>query len=103
MYKSPIEVVVSQFQEMIIQQQDEQTLQAIQKVGIKVDKGELVKALAYDRGQYEKGYTDGIVAFAERLKGEMLSKYCMYFNVELTNAIIDLVLKEFVGDNNGKV
>lgn len=101
MYKSPIEVIVSQVQEMIIQQQEDQTFAAVQKVGINVDKQELLKALAYDRKQYEKGYADGIVAFAERLKVEMLGKYCMYFNFEITNAIIDLVLKEFVGDNNG--
>lgn len=101
MYKSPIEVVVSQFQEMIIQQQEEQTCAAVQKVGINVDKQELLKALAYDRGQYEKGYADGMIKLAERLKSEMLGKYCMYFNFEITNAIINLVLKEMLGDNNG--
>lgn len=34
-------------------------LKAIQKVDIVVDRDELVKALNYDRGQYEKGYADG--------------------------------------------
>ena len=89
---------MSQFQEMIIQQQDEQTLQAIQKVGIKVDKDELVKALAYDRGQYEKGYADGIMAFAEGLITQAKS----LDNIQLVfvKQIIDLA-KEMVGTKNG--
>lgn len=28
-------------------------------VGVKIDREELIKALRYDRGQYEKGYADG--------------------------------------------
>lgn len=89
---------MSQFQEMIIQQQEEQTLQAIQKVGIKVDKDELVKALAYDRGQYEKGYADGIMAFAEGLITQAKS----LDNIQLVfvKQIIDLA-KEMVGTKNG--
>lgn len=98
MYKSPIEVVVSQFQEMIIQQQDEQTLQAIQKVGIKVDKDELVKALSYDRKQYEKGYVDGVMEFAEGL----ISQAKSFDNIQLVfvKQIIDLA-KEMAGAKNG--
>lgn len=33
--------------------------------GVKLDKEELKKALAYDRGQYEKGYADAMVAMSE--------------------------------------
>ena len=89
---------MSQFQEMIIQQQEEQTLQAIQKVGIKVDKDELVKALAYDRRQYEKGYADGVMAFAEGLIAQAKS----LDNIQLVfvKQIIDLA-KEMVGAKNG--
>lgn len=89
---------MSQFQEMIIQQQDEQTLQAIQKVGIKVDKDELVKALAYDRKQYEKGYVDGVMEFAEGLIAQAKS----LDNIQLVfvKQIIDLA-KEMVGAKNG--
>ena len=38
---------------------DEMIVEACIKVGCAVDKDELVKALEYDRGQYEKGYADG--------------------------------------------
>lgn len=88
MYKSPIEVVVSHVQEMIIQKQEEQTCAAIQKVGIKVDKQELLKALAYDRGQYQKGYTDGIMDFA----GALISQAKSLGDVQLVfvKQIIDL-------------
>ena len=40
-------------------EQDELIVRACMNVGVNVDKDELVKALAYDRHQYEKGYVDG--------------------------------------------
>ena len=39
--------------------QDDAVLQAVQDIGIEVHKDELIKALQYDRGQYDKGYADG--------------------------------------------
>ena len=33
-------------------------LKAVQKIGVYVDKDELLKALQYDRNQYQKGYDD---------------------------------------------
>lgn len=33
--------------------------------------------------------SEAVKEFAERLKGEMLGRYCMYFNYEITNVIID--------------
>ena len=63
MYKSPIELIYKDAQYRM----EKDILYAIQKVDIKVDRDELLKALAYDRGQYEKGYED---AKAERKKDE---------------------------------
>lgn len=56
-YISPIELVQ---QPMRIMQHpiDECIFQAVMNVGVNVDKEELIKALAYDRGQYQKGYDD---------------------------------------------
>lgn len=34
-------------------------LKVTQEMGLDVDREELLKALKYDRGQYEKGYADG--------------------------------------------
>lgn len=53
-YKSPIEVVVGQFESNI----ENEIYSAVQKVGIYVDKEELIRALKYDRDQYWKGYND---------------------------------------------
>ena len=59
MYNSPIELLVTDIQHQIIKQQDEEIYQAVLHYVPNVDKGELLRALEYDRGQYEKGYADG--------------------------------------------
>jgi hypothetical protein len=58
MYNSPIEMIIGNMQ---IQQEGE-IFRAVQEIGVNVDKDELLKALQYDRGQYEKGYDDGVEA-----------------------------------------
>ena len=54
-YDSPIQIIASQI-EMTM---DGEILKACQRVGVDVNKAELVKALEYDRGQYEQGYKNG--------------------------------------------
>ena len=63
MYKSPIELIENDLQFQI----EGEILKAVMNVGVHVDKEELLKALEYDRGQYEIGYADGIREFAERI------------------------------------
>ena len=60
MYKSPIDILVYDRQHQIEKQQDEEIYKAVMSVGINVDKEELIRALAYDRYQYMKGYTEGL-------------------------------------------
>ena len=55
MYESPITLIATEVQ----MKMENDTLQAVQRYGIDVDKDELMKALSYDRGQYDKGYRDG--------------------------------------------
>lgn len=55
MYKSPIDVIYQD----INMQFENAVVRAVQKCDINVDKDELVRALRYDREQYEKGYADG--------------------------------------------
>ena len=43
----------------------------VQERGIDVDKDELIKALQYDRGQYEKGYINGYNAKASEIFEEI--------------------------------
>ncbi len=68
MWESPVNIIYGEMQTQI----EGEAFKAIQNVGIDVNKEELIKALQYDRGQYEKGYSDGhakaIDEFAERLK-----------------------------------
>lgn len=55
MYKSPIEIITEEMKLFY----DGDVVRAVQKHDIDVDKEELLKALKYDRDQYEKGYADG--------------------------------------------
>ena len=59
MYKSPIDMLIDDIQHQIAEQQDEQIYKAVVSVGINVHKEELIRALQYDRQQYELGYADG--------------------------------------------
>ena len=56
MYESPIKIITGKMQTQI----DDDIYKAVQNVGINVDRVELLKALEYDRGQYEKGYNNAI-------------------------------------------
>lgn len=56
-YESPINIISRQ---MEIQMEGE-IMKAVQKVGVQVDKEELIRALKYDRDQYQKGYNDGLL------------------------------------------
>lgn len=53
-YESLITIMTKQIQDQI----ENGIFKAVQDVGIFVDKVELVRALRYDRHQYEKGYND---------------------------------------------
>lgn len=55
MYKSPIEIITGQ----IKTNYDNAIYSAVQNVGINIDREELLKALEYDRGQYEDGFREG--------------------------------------------
>lgn len=56
MWESPVNIILTQMHNEF----EGQVMNAIQKVGVIVDKEELVKAINYDREQYEKGFNDGV-------------------------------------------
>lgn len=58
MYESPIKLYTTALNTQI----EAETLNIISKYGINIDKDELIKALRYDRRQYERGYADGKAA-----------------------------------------
>lgn len=59
MYESPIEMIYGDIQTQIKEEADKSIYESVQQCGIHVDKDELIKALQYDRRQYERGYLDG--------------------------------------------
>jgi len=56
-----------------------------------------------EQGCYVTGYknikAEAYKEIAESLKSEMFGKYCMHFDFEITNAIIDKIVKEKVEGN----
>ena len=70
MYESPIKLFFPRFDEEICniaKKQDEMVFEAVAKVGVTVDRDELIRALKYDRGQYDKGFADGKRAAMDEL------------------------------------
>lgn len=63
MYESPINQAISKISSEIKECEDNQLMYKVrQTIGYDIDKTELVRALRYDREQYEKGYADGLNA-----------------------------------------
>ena len=57
MYQSQISLIQKDVESKI----EDAVIKAVQKVGVTVDKEELLRALRCDRRQYEKGYEDGLI------------------------------------------
>lgn len=88
-YVPPASLNLNDFQHAI----DDAMVQAIIKIGIKVNREELLKALKYDRGQYKAGYDAGFAdGFLEtlhivRCRGctnyNTQRHFCKYYGVEM--------------------
>lgn len=75
MYESPIEIMWKDVEEHLETMLKDNVYKVIKAYGIKVDEAELLKALQYDRQQYEKGYEDakaerGWILCSERIPDE---------------------------------
>lgn len=71
-YTPPASLNLSDFQDAI----GDAVVQAIIKIGIRVNREELLKALKYDRGQYKAGYDAG---FAD---GFYILCVCCYSSIQ---------------------
>ena len=72
MYESPITRICGEITNKIIRKDEEHLMTIItQQVGYQVDKDELIKALNYDRDQYQKGYNDAL----DKIKKEIEQEY----------------------------
>lgn len=59
-YISPIQRIAKDFHSRIEEREGEILMKVVHNVGFDVDKHELMRALAYDREQYKKGYADAM-------------------------------------------
>ena len=80
-YNSPISVISQMVNEQIkeMQKQEETAVMAeiTKQIGVDVDKDELIRALNYDRQQYEKGYADGMYSGICQVKSKLVHlKHC---------------------------
>lgn len=90
MYKSPIELMTNKMQNIMVEQQEGHIIQVIQQCGVNVDKDELIKALLYDRNQYDEGYQDAVKTFAAILRSH-------YPHTNSVLKRIDAVEQELIG------
>lgn len=75
-WESPITKIYGDIRNEIVRQDEENCIFAIkQAIGYEIDKEELIRALHYDREQYDKGYNDGaretFVELLEQIKAEI--------------------------------
>ena len=98
MYKSPIEIIMKEVRQKMDEDFENAVFKAVRKVGINVDKEELLKALIYDRGQYDKGYEDAMneVKHHQPLKFEELHENMWVYDVKNKCCIY---IEEFTVDN----
>ena len=91
MYKSPIEIIAGQ----MIMEYEKNIVKCVQEYCPHIDKDELIKALQYDRDQYDKGYVDGAIELANRLK-EWFVENSNYWFSHSVNMEIDEVLEKMI-------
>lgn len=87
MYEYSIKFNFGDIQMQIVKQQENEVYMAVQKCGVDVDKEELIRALKYDREQYEKGYEDAVRQVKEDVIKELMDKREWYLN--LYNEFLD--------------
>ena len=98
-YESPIKQIIGEMQTEF----DGEVMRIVQNYGIHVNKEELIDALAYDRGQYEKGYEDGFnadkwIPCSERLPNDKHSVLITTKNGERWTAFYNEVYNEWLDD-----
>lgn len=76
-YQPPIEIIMGK----VRMEQDKEIYRAVQSYGVNVDKDELIRALQYDRGQFDAGYRardKAIVRCKDCEHGQFMPSCSMY-------------------------
>ena len=77
MYNSPIELFYNECNDLhtkLIVEQEKVVMKAVLQYGVNVNKEELIKALQYDRNQYNAGYHDGLKDGYEKAVSDIINK-----------------------------
>lgn len=88
-YESPVKVYQTELQTAI----EDETLHVAQSIGVDVNKEELLKALAYDRDQYKKGYEAGYKRAIEDV-----TESCCFTMRSPTPEELELIKKYWIGE-----
>jgi hypothetical protein len=92
MYESPINIIVNDMQQSFNEDIDNGIMVTIkQTYGIGVDKNELIKALQYDRQQYEKGRAD-FKTDVQNLIKEYICRYILIGAFEREKNILEEIV-----------
>lgn len=101
MYESPIETILGELQTQMIYEEENMVMQAVRNISINVDKKELIKALQYDRNQYDKGYADGKNDVLNQIREEIeVLRYSQPFRRYIVDEFLDIINKYREGRNN---
>ena len=113
-YQSPISQIYKDVEYKFKEDMENKIVEAVHHFGISVDKEELIKALQYDRNQYDKGYSDGRASMVEELEKikveirkltDINPDYPMDRTIHISRnevlEIIDKHISELKGENNG--
>ena len=111
-YQSPISQIYKDVEYKFKEDMENKIMEAVHHFGISVDKEELIKALQYDRNQYDKGYSDGRASIAEehekiKAEAEELIELCdsdyEFEEIYGIKSVIDIInsrIIELKGENN---
>lgn len=98
-YESPINMFVKKTADDILEERDNAiTAKIIEEIALDINKEELLKALAYDRDQYNKGYINGEIAGYRRGYEDAFEK----MDARLKELISFLDSKKEVNDGSDK-
>ena len=95
-YESPISQIFQNIQDSIIRETENGYLATIQATtGLDINKEELIKALNYDRDQYNKGYNDALNTIKEKLENEIhLQDFSTGLGIAIALNIVEKEMKE---------
>ena len=92
MYESPINIITNEMQTALNEDiENNIMLKITQTYGIDVDKDELIRALNYDRQQYEKGRAD-FKSDIEQLLKEYICRYILLNAFEREKNILEEIV-----------